>query len=149
MATRRWREPPPELKTDIVTIAHPDAIRNIGGSRKRLMPGFGIDTRPDREVRPVIFGNEMTVREPVVTLDDAAGQGGQSMTTHRQSGEERLQPRNPDRGLPPGCTAGAVKETPISDKPVPRDAGPDRRLWPYQAKAAWRPAIRAANRRNA
>jgi len=62
------------------------AIRDIGALHTRLVPGFVVDTRLEPGARAVTFGNGMIVREPIVTLDDAArrlvwtAEGGQ--TTH-------------------------------------------------------------------
>jgi carbon monoxide dehydrogenase subunit G len=56
--------------------AHPqqvwDAIRDIGALHTRLVPGFVTATRVEADARVVTFANGMTVREPIVTLDDGA-----------------------------------------------------------------------------
>jgi len=49
-----------------------DAIRDIGALHTRLVPGFVVDTRLEPGARIVTFANGMVVREPIVTLDDAA-----------------------------------------------------------------------------
>ena len=49
-----------------------DAIRDIGALHTRLVPGFVFDTRVEGDTRIVTFANGMTVREPIVTLDDEA-----------------------------------------------------------------------------
>jgi hypothetical protein len=64
------------VRKEIVTRAAPDAvwdaIRDIGALHTRLVPGFVVDTRLEPGARVVTFGNGVTVREPIVTLDDAA-----------------------------------------------------------------------------
>lgn len=47
-----------------------DAIRDVGALHTRLVPGFVVDTRLEQGVRVVTFGNGMTVREPIVDVDD-------------------------------------------------------------------------------
>lgn len=64
------------VRKNIVTIAHPedvwDAIRDIGALHTRLVPGFVIDTRIEAGARVVTFANGRCVREPIITVDDAA-----------------------------------------------------------------------------
>lgn len=64
------------VRKEIVTKAHPDdvwdAIRDIGALHTRLVPGFVVDTRLEPGVRIVTFANGVTVREPIVTLDEEA-----------------------------------------------------------------------------
>ena len=68
------------VRKEIVTPARPeqvwDAIRDIGALHTRLVPGFVVATRVEPGARPaarvVTFANGVTVREPIVTLDDAA-----------------------------------------------------------------------------
>ncbi len=63
-----------------------DAIRDIGALHTRLVPGFVIDTKLEGTVRVVTFANGMVVREPIITIDEAArrlvwsAEGGR--TTH-------------------------------------------------------------------
>ena len=61
---------------EILTTARPadvwDAIRDFGALHTRLVPGFGTDTKLEPGARVVTFGNGMVLREPIVTLDDAA-----------------------------------------------------------------------------
>lgn len=78
------------VRKDILTQARPsdawDAVRDIGALHTRLVPGFVTDTKLEPGVRIVTFGNGMVVREPIVTIDDAAmrlvwtAEGGR--TTH-------------------------------------------------------------------
>lgn len=49
-----------------------DAIRDIGALHTRLVPGFVTDTRVEPGARIVTFGNGVTVREPIITLDEEA-----------------------------------------------------------------------------
>ncbi len=75
---------------EIATTARPEdvwaAIRDIGALHTRLVPGFVVDTRLEPGVHVVTFANGASVREPIVTLDDAArrlvwsAEGGR--TTH-------------------------------------------------------------------
>jgi len=48
-----------------------DAIRDVGALHTRLVPGVVTDTQLEGETRVVTFGNGMTVREPIVSVDDA------------------------------------------------------------------------------
>lgn len=58
----------------VVTKARPDevwdAIRDIGALHTRLVPGFVVDTRLEPGARIVTFANGVTIREPIVTLDE-------------------------------------------------------------------------------
>lgn len=49
------------------------AVRDVGAIHTRLLPGFIADARLDgpRE-RIVTLGNGMVLREPIITIDDAA-----------------------------------------------------------------------------
>jgi carbon monoxide dehydrogenase subunit G len=47
-----------------------DAIRDVGALHTRLVPGFVVATQLDGETRVVTFGNGMTVREPILSIDD-------------------------------------------------------------------------------
>jgi hypothetical protein len=62
------------VRKDIITRARPeqvwDAIRDIGALHTRLVPGFVIDTRLEPGARRVTFANGLTVREPIITLDE-------------------------------------------------------------------------------
>ena len=49
-----------------------DAIRDVGAIHKRLVPGFVVDCRLDGDSRIIEFGNGMTIREIIVTVDDQA-----------------------------------------------------------------------------
>jgi len=64
------------VRREITTKARVDdvwsAIRDVGALHTRLVPGFVTDTKLDGDVRIVTFGNGMVVREPIVTVDDAA-----------------------------------------------------------------------------
>jgi len=48
-----------------------DAVRDAGALHTRLVPGFVTDTQLDGDVRIVTFGNATTVREPILSIDDA------------------------------------------------------------------------------
>ena len=63
------------LRNEVLIDASPesvwDAMRDIGALHTRLVPGFVTDTRVERpDVRVVTFFNGMTVREPIVSVDD-------------------------------------------------------------------------------
>lgn len=47
-----------------------DAARDVGALHTRLVPGFVVDTSLEGSVRVVTFANGMTVREPIVSVDD-------------------------------------------------------------------------------
>jgi carbon monoxide dehydrogenase subunit G len=49
-----------------------DAMRDIGALHTRLVPGFVTNTTVEApDVRMVTFFNEMTVRETIISVDDA------------------------------------------------------------------------------
>lgn len=60
-------------KLEITTTAPPDkvwdAVADIGALHRRLVPGFVVHTELQDRARIVTFGNGMTVREPIVSLD--------------------------------------------------------------------------------
>jgi len=62
------------IREEIVTTARAgkvwDAVRDVGALHTRLVPGFAVDTCLEDGVRVVTFGNGMTVREPIVDVDD-------------------------------------------------------------------------------
>ena len=101
------------VRKEIVTRARPDqvwdAIRDIGALHTRLVPGFVTATRLEPGARIVTFANGVTVREPIVTLDDAAMRLVWAVeglpTTHYNASAEvvpgtRCHPRRLDRRLP-------------------------------------------------
>lgn len=54
-----------------------DAVRDVGALHTRLVPGFVVDTQLERDAagkdvvaRRVTFGNGVTLREPILSLDD-------------------------------------------------------------------------------
>jgi carbon monoxide dehydrogenase subunit G len=86
------------IRKDVVTAASPaavwDAIRDIGALHTRLVPGFVVATELEQGARRVTFANGVTLREPIVTIDDAAkrlvwsSEGGQ--TTHYNASAQAL-----------------------------------------------------------
>jgi hypothetical protein len=64
------------IRSELTTRAPADevwsAVRDIGALHIRLVPGFVIDTRLEPGARIVTFVNGVTLREPIVTLDDRA-----------------------------------------------------------------------------
>ena len=48
-----------------------DAVRDFGAVHQRLVPGFVLDSRLDRDARIVTFANGMVARELLVDCDDA------------------------------------------------------------------------------
>ena len=62
------------IRKEIQTSASPedvwDAIRDIGALHTRLVPGFVVNTELRSGERIVTFGNGMTIREPIVDIDD-------------------------------------------------------------------------------
>jgi hypothetical protein len=63
------------LRKHVTTLAKPDAvwdaIRDIGALHTRLVRGFVTDTRLEPGARVVTFAGGVTVREPIVTLDES------------------------------------------------------------------------------
>lgn len=78
------------VQKEILTTASPDAvwdaIRDVGALHTRLVPGFVTNTVLQGDVRVVTFAGGVTVREPIVTVDEVArrlvwsSEGG--VTTH-------------------------------------------------------------------
>ena len=64
------------VRKQVVTQAPPgqvwDAIRDVGALHTRLVPGFVTATQLEPGARIVTFANGVTVREPIVTLDEPA-----------------------------------------------------------------------------
>src|SRR5262245_33421924 len=64
------------VRREIITRARADevwsAIRDVGALHTRLVPGFVTDTKLEGAVRIVTVANGMVVREPIVTVDEAA-----------------------------------------------------------------------------
>jgi hypothetical protein len=64
------------IRFEITTRARADevwsAVRDIGALHTRLVPGFVVDTKLEPGARVVTFVNGVTLREPIVTLDDEA-----------------------------------------------------------------------------
>jgi len=62
------------LHKEVLIDARPDdvwdAVRDIGALHTRLVPGFVVDTHLDGDARIVTFGNGMTAREPIISIDD-------------------------------------------------------------------------------
>ena len=62
------------------------AVSDIGALHRRLVPGFVIDTKLEEGARIVTFANGAVVREPIVTLDEAANRlvwtAEGALTTH-------------------------------------------------------------------
>jgi carbon monoxide dehydrogenase subunit G len=67
----------PTLSNQVTINASPEtvwaAMRDIGALHTKLVPGFVTDTRLEGpDVRVVTFFNGMTVREPIISVDDKA-----------------------------------------------------------------------------
>jgi hypothetical protein len=62
------------IRKEIAIAARPDdvwdAVRDVGALHTRLVPGFVIDTKLEADVRIVTFANGMTIREPIVAIDE-------------------------------------------------------------------------------
>jgi carbon monoxide dehydrogenase subunit G len=64
------------IRKEIAVAARPDdvwdAVRDVGALHTRLVPGFVLDTKLEAEAaaRIVTFANGMTIREPIVAIDD-------------------------------------------------------------------------------
>ena len=84
------------IRKEIVTDAAPehvwDALRDVGALHTRLVPGFVTDTRLEPGARIVTFGNGMTVREAIITVDDTERRivwsaSGGTLTHHNGSAQ--------------------------------------------------------------
>jgi carbon monoxide dehydrogenase subunit G len=62
------------IRKEIALTARPDevwdAVRDIGALHTRLVPGFVVDTKLEADARIVTFANGMTIREPIVAIDE-------------------------------------------------------------------------------
>ena len=62
------------IRKEIMLAARPDdvwdAVRDVGALHTRLVPGFVVDTKLEGDARVVTFANGMTIREPIVAIDD-------------------------------------------------------------------------------
>jgi hypothetical protein len=61
-----------ELKTAAKASDVWSAVRDIGALHTRLVPGFVVDTKLETGSRVVTFVNGVTLREPIISLDDEA-----------------------------------------------------------------------------
>ncbi len=61
-----------EIKTQASASDVWSAIRDIGALHTRLVPGFVVDTKLEPGARVVTFVNGVTLREPIVSIDDEA-----------------------------------------------------------------------------
>ena len=59
-----------EIRVESAPATVWDAIRDVGGIHRRLVPGFVVDCRLEGESRYLTFANGMTVRELIVDVDD-------------------------------------------------------------------------------
>ena len=64
------------IRSEIRTLARSSevwaAVRDVGALHTRLVPGFVTDTKLEPGARVVTFVNGVTLREPIVTVDDEA-----------------------------------------------------------------------------
>jgi uncharacterized protein YndB with AHSA1/START domain len=74
-----------------------DALRDVGALHSRLCPGFVTDTRLEGNSRLVTFGNGMTAREDIVSVDDARKRVAWAIVGqqfHHYQGAARVEPRD-------------------------------------------------------
>ena len=94
------------VRKQVVTQAPPDqvwdAIRDVGALHTRLVPGFVTATRLEPGARIVTFANGVTVREPIVTLDEPAPPAGVVGRGDRRDALQRLG-RGDRRGRRDAC----------------------------------------------
>jgi hypothetical protein len=60
-----------EIQIDAPFAKAWDALRDVGALHSKLVPGFVTNTEMDGNARIVTFGNGMTAREDIVSIDDA------------------------------------------------------------------------------
>jgi predicted enzyme related to lactoylglutathione lyase/carbon monoxide dehydrogenase subunit G len=83
-------------RVEILTMASAEAawdvVRDVGALHTRLVPGVVVDTKLEPGARIVTFASGMTVREPIVAIDEArrrlvwSASGGE--TTHYNASAE-------------------------------------------------------------
>lgn len=60
-----------EIRLEVTVDRVWDALRDVGALHTRLCPGFVTDTRLEGHTRVVTFGNGMTAREDIISVDDS------------------------------------------------------------------------------
>jgi hypothetical protein len=60
-----------EIRIDAPVDQIWDALRDVGALHTKLVPGFVQDTRLEGDARVVTFGNGMTAREEIISVDAA------------------------------------------------------------------------------
>jgi hypothetical protein len=74
-----------------------DALRDVGALHTRLCPGFVTDTKVEGNSRVVTFGNGMTAREDIVSVDDARKRVAWAIVGqqfHHYQGAARVEPHD-------------------------------------------------------
>jgi carbon monoxide dehydrogenase subunit G len=72
-----------------------DALRDVGALHTRLCPGFVKDTRLEDNSRVVTFGNGMTAREDIVSIDESRKRVAWAIVGqqfHHYQGAARVEP---------------------------------------------------------
>jgi hypothetical protein len=72
-----------------------DALRDVGALHTRLCPGFVKDTRLEGNSRVVTFGNGMTAREDIVSIDESRKRVAWAIVGqqfHHYQGAARVEP---------------------------------------------------------
>jgi carbon monoxide dehydrogenase subunit G len=84
------------IHREVTIAARPEtawsALRDVGALHTRLVPGFVTDTRLEPGARDVTFGNGMTVRELLISVDEerrrvAWSATGGSLSHHNASAQ--------------------------------------------------------------
>jgi carbon monoxide dehydrogenase subunit G len=107
-----------EISTPAAVGAVWDAIRDVGALHERLVPGFVRNTVLEGQVRTVTFANGLTLREPIVSIDDATrrlvwtSEGG--ATTHYNASVQAFEDGGRTRvvwiaDFLPDAAAGAIE----------------------------------------
>jgi hypothetical protein len=91
-----------ELKTAAKASDVWSAICDIGALHTRLVPGFVVDTKLEPGTRVVTFVNGVTLREPIVSLDDEARR---LVWTHEGGRAQHYNGALEVCGLPDGLTS--------------------------------------------
>ena len=84
-----------EIHIDVPPVKVWDALRDVGALHTRLCPGFVKDTRLEGKSRLVTFGNGMTAREDILSVDESRKRVAWAIVGqnfHHYQGAARVEP---------------------------------------------------------
>ena len=84
-----------EIHIDAPPVKVWDALRDVGALHTRLCPGFVKDTKLEGKSRVVTFGNGMTAREDILSVDESRKRVAWAIVGqnfHHYQGAARVEP---------------------------------------------------------